>query len=298
MYDSSDPRSALAPAANRPAGAFPFSAASFAKFYETEPADNASGLKVWYGRGQNFVVAVSEAEPGAVLTRTGQADEYVALAPDAGTAMRITASDGTKNVDGASIVMIPPGNSSITLPNGGRLVRFFTTASADLAAKASNAADYAEAHPHVAPFVAWPTPPDGFKTRAYTLNVPSEPGRFGRIWRCTTFMINYLDAREGRRDPTKMSPHHHDDFEQASLCLTGAFVHHLRWPWTTNKNNWIEDQHEFCGAPSVAIIPPPSIHTSESVDPGTNQLVDIFCPPRHDFSAKPGWVLNEADYPI
>lgn len=297
MYDTSDPRSSLAAAPPKMAPS-EFAAADCGKFYETAPQISDAGGKTWLTRSQNAVVAYTEAEDGAVFARHGQIDEYVLLLPDHATSAEIVSDHGAATMPGYSVAFIPAGDSTITIKGAGQVIRLFTTRSEDLAALCENAGAYATPHPNVAPFKAWPQAKGGPKVRVYSLDVPDEPGRFGRIWRCSTFMVNYLPPQIGPRDVTKLSPHHHDDFEQCSLALEGAFTHHLRWPWTTNLNAWREDQHEYCASPSVLVIPPPSIHTSRGMLPGVNQLVDIFSPPRMDFSQKPGWVLNADDYPM
>lgn len=299
MYVASDPRSRLkqpGPAGSRPAT--DFGLPTYAKFYEREPQINKSDEKTWYARGESFLTAYTKADTGAVLARTGQVDEYALLLPDADSEVEVRWKSEAKTVKGKSVVFVPPGDSAIQLKRAGRLIRFFTARSKDLLALCSDEEQGYVPDPNVGEPEAWPLPEGGFRVRAYSLEVPQKPGRFGRIFRCTTIMINFLDVRNGRRDPTKMSPHSHDDFQQCSLCLEGSFVHHLRWPWTSDMTKWRDDQHELCGSPSVAFIPARVVHTSESVDPGVNQLVDIFCPPRLDFSTQDGWVLNADDYPM
>lgn len=299
MYDPSDPRSRMAAAASSPATAAPigFAAADYGLFYDTEPQIVADGARTWLTRGQNFMVGHSEVAVGGSLLRSGQPDEYVLLLPERDTPAILEANGERLEVDGFSLVILPPGDSRITLPKGGRATRIFSTRSDDLNSLCSNAASYADAHPNVTLLEPWPDPVGGFRIRIYSLDVSPTPGRFGRIFRCTTMMVNYLDPQHGPRDITKLSPHHHDDFEQGSLALDGSFTHHLRWPWTTNLNAWREDEHALVQSPSLTVIPPPAIHTSRGMDAGLNQLVDIFSPPRVDFS-KQGWVLNADEYPM
>lgn len=299
MYSKSDPRASLSPQKNENPSIehTSFFGSQIADFHGTPPQIETETEKTWIVRGQNMIVAYSELSDGCIMSRAEQPDEYAVLLPDDTLSLSITADEAV-TVPGYSIAFVPPGRSDIRTTGSGRLIRLFSPNTADIANMASNTAEFQGEHPNVPPFVAWPEPKDGFKIRHYSLDIPTQPGRFGRIFCCTTFMINYLDLRMGPRARTAVSPHHHDDFEQCSLALSGRFTHHLRWPWTTDMTKWKEDEHLEVGSPSVCIIPPPSIHTSTAEDAGENQLVDIFAPPRLDFIQKDGWVLNADDYPM
>jgi mannose-6-phosphate isomerase-like protein (cupin superfamily) len=301
MYDLDDPRSALATLVTA-APARPASGSAepeYIEFNNEEPAEvSAAGSRTWYFRGQNFVLSYTILSAGDSLTREGQAHEYVVLLTEKAANVRIAAGDDSAEVREPAVIVVPPGTSTVTAVSDTVVIRLFDLRTADLLNRASNAASYAEAHPNVAPLTPWPEPAGGPRLRTYFVDrVAATPGRFGRIYRSSSFMVNFLDAQEGPRDPEKLSPHHHDDFEQCSLSVEGTWTHHIRTPWTTKRSQWREDQHRVVGSPSVTIIPPPTVHTSEATGAGRNQLIDIFCPPREDFSATEGWVLNAEDYP-
>lgn len=299
MYDSSDPRAVLdtAPPSARPPGASSYPA-DYVVFGDRPPADGQGGTRHWYARGQNFVVGYSDCAGSATLRRAAHPDEWMLLLPGDQVSARITAAGQTVDAPARSLAVIPAGDSEVTVSGAGIVVRVFSSNASDLCALAANAGSYASDHDNVAPLTPWPLPPDGPRVRVYSLDVPAEDGRFGRIWRCSTLMVNVLDPVNGPRDETKLSPHSHDDFEQGSLAIEGEFIHHIRWPWTPNRRTWRDDDHQTCGSPSLAVIPPPAIHTSQAVGPGVNQLIDIFAPPRGDFSQRPGWVLNAGEYPM
>lgn len=278
----------MTPSAPRPA--------SVARHHDRPPQHEAAGIRTWIARGANFIVAVSEAQPGARLERRGQPDEYFVFLPDAAATIRA----GAQRVEAApeSVTIVPPGDSEIVLHGAGQVVCVYSHAAQDLRALADNAADYAQPTPEVAPLVPWPTPADGFRLRHYPLAQYTQADSNMRIFRSTNLMVNVMTPRLAARDVRKLSPHSHADFEQGSLAIKGQWVHHMRYPWGPDLHAWRSDEAIEVGSPSLTVIPPKVIHTSRNTNDGGAWLLDIFAPPRMDFAGKPGKVANEADYPL
>lgn len=274
----------------------PVRPAQWIAFRELPPtAVGAHGGRTWTARAANLVVSYTDARAGEVLSRAGQPDEYAVLMNSDSAPVRVTAGT-TVEVAEEALVVVPPGDSTVEVLADGPVVRVFSTAADDLRQGALNAAAYAQPDVRCAPLDPWPDPVGGFGLRVYRLaDTPITPGRFGRIFRTTTLMVNFLAEEPAPRDPLRLSPHHHDDFEQISLALKGRFVHHIRYPWGPDSTQWRPDESREIGSPSICVIPPPTVHTTQGVGPH-QQLVDLFAPPRVDFSAS-GWVLNADDYP-
>jgi hypothetical protein len=263
----------------------PIKPSQWIEFLQHPPTETLpSGGRVWNARAANLVLSYAEAKAGDRFERAGQPDEYAVLMYSGSAAVRVTAGDE------------PPGDSVVEALADGPVIRLFSVVAEDLPAGALNAEAYVVPDARCAPLGAWPDPVGGFALRVYRLaETPIAEGRFGRIFRTTNMMVNFLAEEPEPRNPLKLSPHHHDDFEQLSFGVKGRFVHHIRYPWGPDSSVWRDDEHREIGTPSLCIIPPPTVHTTQGVG-SHQQLIDIFSPPRVDFSDS-GWVLNAADYP-
>ncbi|RTL57815.1 MAG: hypothetical protein EKK46_02480 [Rhodocyclaceae bacterium] len=268
---------------------------SLEPYYDIVPTQRDVLADTWISRGGNFVIALSKVKAGAVLARNDNPDEYMVLLHD--VAATIEAGKETITAAADTLTIVPPGASKVVATGAGTIVRIFSVEAKDLVAVSHNASHYAAGAPHVAPLVSWPAPPDGYRLRHYVLSEYVKPGSNMRIFRSRNLMVNVLTCWEAPRDIHKLSPHSHEDFEQGSLALAGNWVHHLRYPWTPDMSRWRDDEHAAIGSPSLTVIPPTVIHTSRNTDPNAI-LVDVFAPPREDFSNMSGMVRNEAEYPM
>jgi hypothetical protein len=266
---------------------------SIARYYQDPPQRVGNGVRSWITRGANFAIVCSLGQAGSALSGTGKDEQFV-YALEGG--VTVSAGGQTDTLGAEDLAILPPGAWTIRFERAGQVIQQITAEEA-LAARAANASLYEDGAPEVAPVVEWPEPVGGYRLRRYsTLEAYARGGMVHAFRTRKLMMVPYARFLEPR-DETQLTPHSHADFEQGSVALEGDWLHHLRVPWTANKRAWMPDLHVRVGSPSTTIIPAGIIHTSQGIAGEGMRLIDVFAPPRMDFSER-GWVDNAADYPM
>jgi mannose-6-phosphate isomerase-like protein (cupin superfamily) len=266
---------------------------SVGRYYAEKPQLEGLGVRSWITRGANFAIVVSEGEAGSSFSGTA-VDEQFVYALEGG--VKVNAGGQSLELGVEDLAIVPPGPWSIHFVTRGHVVHQITT-DEPLAKHAANAATYAAGSPEVAKSEPWPEPVGGYRLRRYsTLEAYARGGLVHAFRTRKLMMVPYARFLEPR-DETQLSPHSHADFEQGSVALEGEWLHHLRVPWGADKRTWRPDVHLQVSSPSTTIIPAGVIHTSQGIAGEGMRLIDVFAPPRVDFSEK-GWVDNAADYPM
>lgn len=117
--------------------------ATHARHYAEPPQrTDADGTRHWITRAANFLAVVSKAPADTHLARNNP-DEYMVLLPP-GTSAVAEAGGQRIDTDGNSLLIFPPGASRLTIKTAGTVVSVFSNKATDLAAAASNAANYAD----------------------------------------------------------------------------------------------------------------------------------------------------------
>lgn len=268
---------------------------TYRQFWQDGPDEIVGDGKVWYHRTQNSVTVHLTGPKGATFTRVGNPDEYFVWALFTG--VRVTAGDETIEGKAGSVFIVPPGDSVVELTEEGSVWLGFTSRAADLIDRCPNKTEYEPPVDNIAPIYELGAPVDGYALRHYDL----DQGDAGpRCFVHRTAMSRFgWPLRSQPRDPGKMSPHDHEDFEQASLIVAGTLVHHMRRHWGRDSREWLPDEHQIVIAPAIAISKPPDIHTTQAITSGsTVGLIDFFCPARWDMVTTDGMVTNNGIYPV
>jgi len=251
-----------------------------------------NGWSIRRARGATFLVELADARPGATALQRTFDDEAILLLPF--IAGEVTVGGVQTEAPERSIVVLPAGNSEITLKGEGRAI--LLSPIRDNAPETLNDTDYAGGTAGIRPAGQPAERTGGADVQVINVDaiVPPAGKPRLRMVRSSSMSINWIEY-EGVRDRSNLSPHSHDDFEQGSLAIEGAFLHHLRVPWGPDANAWRDDAHLEAPKGSLCIIPPRVIHTTEGLGEGKHILIDVFAPARPDFVAA-GWISNQALY--
>lgn len=241
--------------------------------------------------GGNFVVEWVKAQSGPRSVTS--AHEILIVVH--GVEGRMSGPYGARTLPPGTVAIVPAGTHVVEVDGKGYAVVLATDRTDLSDDEALNAADrpstliaplgppFRRSRPLLEPII----------TLIVDIPPPADNARM-RFVQSQTMSINLVDYH-GPRDRSALSPHEHADIEQGTLALEGSYVHHLREAWGRDAGQWTEDVHLPAEPPSVVLIPPRVIHTTEGVGEGRHVLLDIFAPPRADFRLK-GWIWNAGDY--
>ena len=105
-------------------------------------------------RAQNFVLGYSTVAAGGSLSAVSPQHEYMTVLVEGTVDVESEAGNGAATGD--SVIIVPPGRSTIRARTNATLYRVFAPPTPELVALCSNAAAYETLRHDVAPFVAWP----------------------------------------------------------------------------------------------------------------------------------------------
>ncbi len=257
--------------------------------------EKTGSVETRFLRSHSFLIAWSEVSAGGATLEADSPTEYFAMLP--GDGATLTWSGGERAVPGHTVCVMPRGKTSVRFRAEGECVRVFSpTPSTFEHIPIYQAGQNQAAMPPLRDIVRYQRVHPTGEPLVYELDkTPNSVGMpRAKLFQSETMSINWVEYK-GPRDRKNLSPHAHTDFEQASIAIDGTFVHHYRTTWVVNADKWREDEHVVSGRRTIALIPPPIIHTSEGIGDMRHILVDVFAPPRPDFIAK-GQVLNAAEY--
>ncbi len=253
--------------------------------------------QTWSIRANEFVVRFVLSNAREEFVRRGQLEEYMVVASTPESRVTIVSEAGEERVSGRAVIVVPPGDSRVTVEADSQVVWLFGSRAGDEMDGAQNAWLYRKHGDETSASRAWPAPSTGYALRVYQVDdYPKDERRLGRIFQSTIGMVNFFYPEEGPRDDTALTPHAHEDFDQCTIHLQGDYVHHVRSPWSPRLADWLPDEHRWLPSPGVVVIPAQCVHTSQAVHEGVHQLIDFFSPPRRDWASQSGWVLNADDY--
>ena len=247
-------------------------------------------------RSRSFTVAWTSVADGECVLPIETDLEYMVLLPDADA---ILECDQNKiAAPRRSVCVMPAGSSVVRLSGKGECIRIFGETPAMFKDVAIHGFENGKTvtGPKLRSTISYTRTSSKSLPEVNKLDeLPNSQGMpRAKLFQSANLSINWVEY-VGPRDRKALSPHFHTDFEQGSIAIEGDFVHHFRRDWGSDANAWEADAHTAAHARSIAIIPPPIIHTTEGVGPGRHILIDVFSPPRGDFIAK-GQVLNSSSY--